>query len=89
MGLKDDHAAGCAIASFETLRSLLTLLVMQKTIPKELTLALLDQALERIEKLQAADAAQSGGKSVLTGPMQAARFQMTTLLEQLRLLPDG
>lgn len=87
MSFKDDFAAGCAIASFEALSTLLHLLLLQGSIPKPVTLELLEQTLQRLEAPQAADPAQSEGKSALEGPMKAARLQLTMLLEGLRQLP--
>lgn len=88
MGFKDDYADGCAIASFEALSTLFRLLLLQGSIPKPLTLELLEQTLQQLEARQAADLAQGGGKSALEGPMQAARLQLTLLLESLRRLPS-
>lgn len=81
MSLRDDFADGAAIAAMEALRSLITLLILQKTIPKDLIIELLDQALLRLEQMQAVD------KTGPEGQWQAARLQLTLLLGQLRQLP--
>jgi hypothetical protein len=81
MSFSEHAAAGAALASLELHRSLITLLVLHKAIPRDVTLAVIDQDLQRLERMQMA------GKSSIEGPAQAARLHIEVLLKQLHDLP--
>ncbi|WP_070999106.1 hypothetical protein [Brucella inopinata] len=82
MSFSENFADGAALASLELHRSLITLLVLNKTLPKDMTMEIIDQALQRIEGYQ------MSGNASLVAPAQAARHHIEGLLQGLSLLPD-
>jgi hypothetical protein len=77
----DNAMAGAALASLELHRTMITLMVLHKTVPKDIAIELIDQALARIEGYQ------MSGIPSLKGPAQAARLHIEMLLYGLRRLP--
>ncbi len=81
MAFSDDAIDGMALASLELHRTIITLMVAQKVVHRNLVIELVDQALQRIEVMQ------MSGKTALEGPARAARLHLTGLLLELRRLP--
>ena len=77
----EEAVPGMALASLELHRTMITLMVLHKVVPRHLTMELIDQALQRIEKLQMSRNAS------IEGPARAARLHIEVLLAQLRDLP--
>ena len=61
---------------------MITIMVTNGTVPRDMAIELIDQALARIEKMQLS------GISSLEAPARAARFHIEPLLVGLRNLPD-
>lgn len=80
MSFTDNFATGAALASLELHRSIITLLVLNGTLPKQMTIEIIELTLQRIEGYQ------MEGKSSLESPAQAARFHIITLLAGLHAL---
>jgi hypothetical protein len=85
-GFADNAIPGMALASFEMQRTLIQLLVIQKTVPKALMIELIDQSIQRIERMQLEMEAK--GNDELTGPARAARLHLEVLLLGVRRAPD-
>ncbi len=77
----DNAVAGMAVASIELHRTMISLMIMHKVIPKVLALELIDQSLQVVEKYQ------MSGIPSLEAPAQAARLHLEVLLRTLRQLP--
>jgi hypothetical protein len=78
----EEAVPGMALASLELHRTMITLMVLHKVVPLDLTMELIDQALQRIEKLQ------MSGNASIEGPARAARLHIEVLLKQLHDLPS-
>jgi hypothetical protein len=76
-----DVAAGAALASLELHRIMIQLLVIHKVIPRDVTIAFIDEALQRAEK------EQMSGNAFSPAAAQAARLQIDGLLIALKNLP--
>jgi hypothetical protein len=80
--LSEDFIPGTALASLELHRTMIALLVLHKTFPRQLVVEVIDQALQRIEKMQ------MSGISAIEGPAKAARLHIEVLLKQIQDIPE-